>query len=621
MEELKEEISFTRNLFYIGRATFKYRGDYDTYRSEKEGIDHFRHARYYDITIKDIRQLPDHEYLLLPRVLEIHDYDEKITGFYKEKSYTLNLDKLEIVEPIVLSHSQKEGDELHAYVENVAVVFQMHRAEKGVVCKADFATGQYEERADGLYREFTTGVQNEDGSCETEWRREGGPPPPPEKECPRHEPTGNRQERDLCFRIEYYSGERNADGTCETYWGKWICECEQDKPTGRERQIGEWIQTEHYNQDCSTYWKNDRKAPKGCLESMGGCSDGCSGIFTWLPVLLIAVLSIWLAVKYGSFMPILFGIGVPLILASLGWIQNFLGRFPNSVSRFLRWMMNLFIVIIIASLLNGMGSLFDSSNWQFNPEPVKHESSYEIEEVEEDEMTGETAEANIDLLRVKIKWHDLHGNKYNGTYYLNKEKISASTTTLSAVESMHYRSYQPVYQAIYNQDKEALTGVYHMLDSIKLVNTLSEYQFAEVVTTMVQSIEYVMILDRGCNDPMVLQQEEIREMIRAGVPCEGNAPYGLKTPLEFLSTMKGDCDTRTLLLYTIFKHYNYDVAIINSEYYGHSMLGLSLRDARGIYKLYNGKKYYFWETTATGFSLGTLPPENGNLKFWYVELN
>jgi hypothetical protein len=138
---------------------------------------------------------------------------------------------------------------------------------------------------------------------------------------------------------------------------------------------------------------------------------------------------------------------------------------------------------------------------------------------------------------------------------------------------------------------------------------------------MVQSIDYVLILEQNCNDPSNLQSQQFIEMRNSGISCDGLAPFGLKTPLQFLSNLKGDCDTRTLLLYTIFKHYNYNVAIINSEYYLHSMLGLDLPGVKGVFKVYNGVKYYFWETTNKGFRIGELPRENGNVNYWNIKLN
>jgi hypothetical protein len=44
--------------------------------------------------------------------------------------------------------------------------------------------------------------------------------------------------------------------------------------------------------------------------------------------------------------------------------------------------------------------------------------------------------------------------------------------------------------------------------------------------------------------------------------CDGYERFGINTPVEFIATLQGDCDTRTLLLYTILAHYGYDVALM-----------------------------------------------------------
>ena len=51
------------------------------------------------------------------------------------------------------------------------------------------------------------------------------------------------------------------------------------------------------------------------------------------------------------------------------------------------------------------------------------------------------------------------------------------------------------------------------------------------------------------------------------------------------------------------------------------MLGLDLPGASGMYKPYNGVRYYFWETTSKGFKIGEIPKQNGNLNYWQIELN
>jgi hypothetical protein len=178
-----------------------------------------------------------------------------------------------------------------------------------------------------------------------------------------------------------------------------------------------------------------------------------------------------------------------------------------------------------------------------------------------------------------------------------------------------------VYKKLYEHDKFGLLSMYSMFDSIKRANDLNQYEFAQVIVSMVQSLDYVLILDVGCTSNAVQRNREIQAMIRSGILCDGHHTYGIKTPLRFASDLKGDCDTRTVLLYTLLENFNFDVAIINSEIYQHSMLGLHLPNQNGAFKLHDGKKYYFWETTSIGYKLGELPRSNGNLNFWNVVLN
>jgi hypothetical protein len=204
---------------------------------------------------------------------------------------------------------------------------------------------------------------------------------------------------------------------------------------------------------------------------------------------------------------------------------------------------------------------------------------------------------------------------------LKKQDIQLSEQNLNNIPVYANNHFGRVYKQLYKNDKEGLSSLFNMLDSIKNANNLSRIEFAEVVVSIIQAQEYVLILEIGCASPMAYNDREIQAMLRSGIKCDGEYLYGVKTPLKFASDLKGDCDTRTLLLYTIFKHFNYDVAILNSEYYKHSILGLNLPNQKGSFKSYQGRKYYFWETTSKGFKLGELPRENRNINFWNVVLN
>ena len=86
-----------------------------------------------------------------------------------------------------------------------------------------------------------------------------------------------------------------------------------------------------------------------------------------------------------------------------------------------------------------------------------------------------------------------------------------------------------------------------------------------------------------------------------------------------MSSLNGDCDSRTLLLYTMFTHYGYDVALFSSEYYNHSIIGVNL-PINGIAYKNGNQRYVLWETTAPNIRAGFLPKEISNLNYWRISL-
>ncbi|MEP1781593.1 hypothetical protein, partial [Reichenbachiella sp.] len=136
---------------------------------------------------------------------------------------------------------------------------------------------------------------------------------------------------------------------------------------------------------------------------------------------------------------------------------------------------------------------------------------------------------------------------------------------------------------------------------------LDYVEFAHAVVKLVQDIPYQYIISNKCTSDY------------SDYPCFGNQRYGITTPVEFLYTLRGDCDSRTVLLYTILSQYNYDPVILISKEYRHSMLALDI-PATGEYLKIKGKKYYFWETTSTGWEPGIIPPGMDNKEYWNIAL-
>jgi len=170
-----------------------------------------------------------------------------------------------------------------------------------------------------------------------------------------------------------------------------------------------------------------------------------------------------------------------------------------------------------------------------------------------------------------------------------------------------YESYwSDVYSQLYRSDKENIFFLQDALQQIATKNKLTRNEFAKLIVSFVQDIPYSYVMPGLCD--------------RVDHPCRGNEKFGILSPVEFLYTLTGDCDTRSVLLYAILKHFGYDSLIMISNEYRHAMIAIDL-PAYGDHIIYKGKKFYFWETTNTGWLPGMLPPDTNNIAYWNITLD
>ena len=111
-----------------------------------------------------------------------------------------------------------------------------------------------------------------------------------------------------------------------------------------------------------------------------------------------------------------------------------------------------------------------------------------------------------------------------------------------------------------------------MLFNIKVDNEIDNDRFAKLIISYVQHIPYSLLVGKTCKQAS--KNESVRRMIESGIECDENVYAGIYSPMEFIKNYKGDCDTRTVFLYTLMKNIGYDVVIMNSKYYKHSILGI-----------------------------------------------
>lgn len=114
----------------------------------------------------------------------------------------------------------------------------------------------------------------------------------------------------------------------------------------------------------------------------------------------------------------------------------------------------------------------------------------------------------------------------------------------------------------------------------------SELRTANFVLSFVQSIDYV-------EDEISVSRDEY-----------------WRFPVETLYDGMGDCEDKAFLYASIMEAMGYDAVILLFD--GHAAAGISVAMATGSYYQYDGQKYFYCETTATGWKVGNIPDEYGN---------
>ncbi|MDW5562104.1 MAG: zinc-ribbon domain-containing protein [Methanomassiliicoccus sp.] len=81
-------------------------------------------------------------------------------------------------------------------------------------------------------------------------------------------------------------------------------------------------------------------------------------------------------------------------------------------------------------------------------------------------------------------------------------------------------------------------------------------------------------------------------------------------PVETLYDEAGDCEDKAFLYASIMEAMNDDAVIL--LYDGHAAAGISVLKATGTYYEFEGKDYFYCETTAVGWKVGEIPDEYGS---------
>ena len=120
------------------------------------------------------------------------------------------------------------------------------------------------------------------------------------------------------------------------------------------------------------------------------------------------------------------------------------------------------------------------------------------------------------------------------------------------------------------------------LNEFALERRLTEAQKLNYIITFVQSLPYTV-------DSVTSPYDEYP-----------------RYPVETLFDRGGDCEDTSILVAALLDAMDYDVALLALE--GHMAVGIVRPNGLGTYYEYDGKRYYYIETTAGGWQIGDFPP-------------
>jgi len=347
--------------------------------------------------------------------------------------------------------------------------------------------------------------------------------------------------------------------------------------------------------------------------SMAGCLSniGVIIVYLWIGTMVVGLISA-IGVK------ILYILGALLLL--YGFV-NYGGFIIKAVQGIAKVLFAVFLAFFALSIGIGLFATDSISLPETRETPKEKRTTAPIVE-EQVEAIGDNTQ-NFDTLIVQTReWVDYDGNEYSTELKMKKSIVNSVENYRNSMPSVGtLEEYSMLYSEIlkYGDNQNSFQYIYQNLDTIRVNRQLNKRQFAEMVISMVQDIPYVLILPRAC-DKNQYADLFIKEYLQNNKPCSPNVKNGLFAPEEFLSNLNGDCDTRTVTVFKILTHYGYDVRIYNSEKFGHSVIGLNLRNMNGTTFVSKGKPYLICETTAYGSPPGEYNSVTTNQNYWQTAL-
>jgi len=321
----------------------------------------------------------------------------------------------------------------------------------------------------------------------------------------------------------------------------------------------------------------------------------------WIALAILFLIKLW---SLGSllFWPLALATMIYFIAsrnASWGWLL---------ISRILFW----FLLLLSALFL--LGTYVDTSDYL--PE----------ERGEGDSRTERVKREGTDIIssRHTITWQNPLAEGTNEvTYYTGDNPYQASLKAHESIRNISQNTsarnyWSQVYTKLLVEDNQKIDSLTTLVSKTSKERSYSALETAEYLVSLIQEIPYVLVHDQSCQEIVNQSGGFVRDYHVQRKPCLPNVIAGVQSPYEFMHTLEGDCDTRSLLGHAVLRKLGISSSVWISEQYGHSILGVGVPSSSRAKKVVNGIPHYGVELTAKGFRVGMISPDQINMRNWEV---
>jgi hypothetical protein len=292
----------------------------------------------------------------------------------------------------------------------------------------------------------------------------------------------------------------------------------------------------------------------------------------------------------------------------------------GSIGRLMRWF---FIAFLFIKFVGILSSLLSDTVRSQRQETREGRARTEKRRLDHKQDTLAPQPWNY-LVDHEVNWDDFSRRSYLNKYTTSTLEFAASNKRHNAWAKARIKDellfYHDLYDDLNTGDRKKLDSLTGYFVNERRRKNLDPLATAEMVVTFVQEIPYVLVHEGTCREA-ISSGGFAAEYHLERKPCLPDIVAGVQSPYEFAHTLEGDCDTRSLLAYTLLDQLGIGASIWVSREYGHSVLGVAVPANSSNYKRIGGIRYFATELTSKGFRVGMIAPEHTDMDNWTIVLN